>query len=536
MSVSFQNARSFDTYRNKHMATFDTPLDRTLPDDLDVALLHVNSAPCKTYLQAFVAMNTLDNCFAVAAVQNTNFTYNVIRFNDDVDYYGISKEQATPAQYLKFTSVYETNNTFGIVPTAGYFRKIPLEKGFTRQREKLSVFLEHFSAITDDLHRKLSDMGVKKGDDLAVMVVNEGEIDLFFNFACSASLHNISLSQLLVFGASSEIIPLIESTGALAIYHPAFGTVSRKASADYLDRVFVDMMWYKAFSIFLLLRMDINVLFQDIDIVWFQNPFKYFRDYLAKFDAEFHTTGSFIEAFFSDDGQRSMRYTPFYANSGFYYLRANRRSEYFAWSLMTAFDAVQRLGSHQNVLTARLSEGISLGHRNVKILPMDDFPNGILYHHDPNFLKRMRSKEIVPYMFHMCWTQGKTEKLEYLFKSKMWYLSKRCSSLSAFTADDSPTRDGPTPSVFSKSKFKIPADLEAPPGEINSIIISKMSAMGIDVLSSNSSLALSDSNRSSLMARSYTGIHDPRQRDHAASSLWKNHIFRMCCESLPSAP
>jgi hypothetical protein len=28
-----------------------------------------------------------------------------------------------------------------------------------------------------------------------------------------------------------------------------------------------------------------------------------------------------IEAFFSDDGQRSLRYSPFYANSGFYYLK-----------------------------------------------------------------------------------------------------------------------------------------------------------------------------------------------------------------------
>ena len=32
------------------------------------------------------------------------------------------------------------------------------------------------------------------------------------------------------------------------------------------------------------------------------------------------TSGSVVEAFFSDDGQRSLRYAPFYANSGFYYL------------------------------------------------------------------------------------------------------------------------------------------------------------------------------------------------------------------------
>lgn len=58
-------------------------------------------------------------------------------------------------------------------------------------------------------------------------------------------------------------------------------------------------------------------------------------------------TGSFVEAFFSDDGQRSMRYTPFYANSGFYYLVASERSEYFAWSIMAAMDAIQVLGKQR---------------------------------------------------------------------------------------------------------------------------------------------------------------------------------------------
>ncbi len=43
----------------------------------------------------------------------------------------------------------------------------------------------------------------------------------------------------------------------------------------------------------------------------------------------------------SDDGQRSMRYTPFYANSGFYYLLSTERSVYFTWSIMTAMDSIQ---------------------------------------------------------------------------------------------------------------------------------------------------------------------------------------------------
>jgi len=38
-----------------------------------------------------------------------------------------------------------------------------------------------------------------------------------------------------------------------------------------------------------------------------------------------------------------LQYTPFYANSGFYYLVANEKSTYFAWSIMAAMDAIQVL-------------------------------------------------------------------------------------------------------------------------------------------------------------------------------------------------
>ena len=77
----------------------------------------------------------------------------------------------------------------------------------------------------------------------------------------------------------SEIVTLIEATGAMGLYHEGYAAVSKKASVDYLDRVFVDMMWYKAFSIYLVLRRGINVLFQDVDLVWFRDPMQYFHDY-----------------------------------------------------------------------------------------------------------------------------------------------------------------------------------------------------------------------------------------------------------------
>ena len=120
------------------------------------------------------------------------------------------------------------------------------------------------------------------------------------------------------------MVTIIESTGAIGIYHIGYSAVSKKASQDYLDRVFVDMMWYKAFSVYLILRMNINVLFQDADLVWFKDPFPYFHNFGKDSDGKVVIKGSEgIEGFFSDDGQRALRYSPYYANSGFYYLKGN---------------------------------------------------------------------------------------------------------------------------------------------------------------------------------------------------------------------
>jgi len=85
----------------------------------------------------------------------------------------------------------------------------------------------------------------------------------------------------------------------------------------------------------------INILFQDVDLVWFRNPMPYFKEYAAAAWERSNLSGSHPEAFFSDDGQRSLRYSPFFANSGFYYLLGTPKSAAFAWSIMITFDAVQ---------------------------------------------------------------------------------------------------------------------------------------------------------------------------------------------------
>ena len=310
----------------------------------------------------------------------------------------------------------------------GFFTKVTIPRSREKTALKFWPFAENFNAMERYLKNKLDSRGyAAKGiDTLVVMVVNAGELDLYMNLACSAELHGVSMDNWVVFSGSESIVDIIETTGALGLYHSSFFGVSHKASHDYLDFTFVDMMWYKCFSIYLILREGYNLVFQDVDLVWFRDPVPYFKDLIQKDSEKF--TGQDVrplDAILSDDGQRSLRYTPFFANSGFYYLASNAEMINMAYGIMTAFPMIQRLGSQQNMYTMRLLESMTNFGIRTYFLDIEDFPNGYLYHHNKPYMKRFQER-MVPqaFNFHMCWTQGKKDKLKYMKLTGLWYLSE----------------------------------------------------------------------------------------------------------------
>jgi len=307
----------------------------------------------------------------------------------------------------------------------GFFTKVTIERSRTKTALKWSPFIRQFDAMEKYIKSRLLSKGYREQgvEDLVIMVVNEGEFDLFMNLACSCELHGISMNNFVVFAGNPEMLSQIEGVGALGLYHSGFAAVAKAASHDYLDFTFVDMMWYKCFSVYMILREGFNILFQDVDLVWFKDPFPFFKEILEK-DAKAHPTVAPLDALLSDDGQRSLRYTPFFANSGFYYLRSNPRSIYMTYGIMISFPMIQRLGSHQNMYTQRLIETQTQFGMRSYFLGLEDFPNGFLYHHGRDYMKRLKEKKVAPFMFHMCWTQGKVDKLKYMKKSGMWYISK----------------------------------------------------------------------------------------------------------------
>lgn len=157
-------------------------------------------------------------------------------------------------------------------------------------------------------------------------------------------------------------------------------------------------MLAKVMCVQLVNELGYDMLFQDVDIVWYKDPIKYFQSPNSQFDV-----------YFQDDGNRQERYAPYSANSGFYFIRSNDRSKVLFRTMLYSGDLILSCRSHQQVLIALLSEFNSLAGLTVKILSKeeDEFPGGYHYHMVKDYMRKMFDGKKDPYIFHMSWTLNK---------------------------------------------------------------------------------------------------------------------------------
>jgi len=80
------------------------------------------------------------------------------------------------------------------------------------------------------------------------------------------------------------------------------------------------MMFAKVVCVHLISLLGYDLLFQDVDVVWYKDPLPFFHNSTSPI--------SDFDVLFQDDGAHSLRYAPFSANSGFYYARNNDRTRY----------------------------------------------------------------------------------------------------------------------------------------------------------------------------------------------------------------
>ena len=63
------------------------------------------------------------------------------------------------------------------------------------------------------------------------------------------------------------------------------------------------------------------------------------------------------------------------------------------------------------------------------VLDQKDFPSGQMYHHNKKYMATVRDGSFVPYVFHMCWTANRSDKVKYFKELGFWYIpdTKECT-------------------------------------------------------------------------------------------------------------
>lgn len=306
---------------------------------------------------------------------------------------------------------------------------------FRFQKDSMDLLKTYFSSL-DSVLEELRPIArrVAKDNTIIVQVCNKGQSDLLMNFACSAKAQGLDTSNILVFATDKHTYDVALAMGFSAFFDEKnFGGLPEQESKTYGDPTFMKMMYAKVVPVQLLNMMGYDVLFQDVDVVWMKNPIGIFHDK----SSPLHD----FDILFQDDGARSVRFAPYSGNTGMYYVRHNTRTRFLLTQLLYNGDMIMETKSHQQALTALLEEHSSLTGLKVKTLEGNDFPSGYHYHRDSQLMKRIVSGQQKPFLFHMCWTKNKENKILFYKQMGMWYMEDKCTgteALSKMASKDAP--------------------------------------------------------------------------------------------------
>merc|ERR1712194_377865 len=139
--------------------------------------------------------------------------------------------------------------------------------------------LKTYFARLDDTLATLKPMASScAGTDntVIVMVCNTGQSDLLINFVCAAKARgfgDVVTEKVLVFATDEGVLKIAQGLGLRAFYDDKiFEKMPEKEAGRYGDRAFTQMMYAKVVTVQLINHLGYDVLFQDVDLVWYKNP------------------------------------------------------------------------------------------------------------------------------------------------------------------------------------------------------------------------------------------------------------------------
>ena len=352
----------------------------------------------------------------------------------------------------------------------------PPARAYTRAFwESVTRYLGSLEGVLEELKPIAKAVAAKnEHNTIVVLVSNRGHSEFLVNFVCHSVANGLerALESVLVFATDGETHELASSIGLASFYsETVFRDTPEQAAEEYADEVYSRIMGAKVYCVHMVSQLGHDFIFQDVDVIWYKDPLQWFHRQQATTTATTTTTAAAAAAaattksdgnknppsqsktndwdmIFQDDGGRSLDFSPYSSNSGFYFVRNNRKTQHFFNSLLMMGDMILSSGSHQAVLVVLLSEHASLFGLKVKTWNRmaQEFPGGYSYHKEKEFMRKLirgRRKNknatlpldaiegsgegtIDPYVFHMSWTHNKVDKIKYFQQMGDWFVEDKC--------------------------------------------------------------------------------------------------------------
>lgn len=171
---------------------------------------------------------------------------------------------------------------------AGYDEFIlPKPNHLKMHQEIMRTYFHNLNKIRDELDAILKKIAVN--NSVVVMTVNKGQSELLINFVCSARARGFNLDNVIVFPTDKFSKDISDGLGLASYYsRELMSHVPQKEAARYGDSTFGSIMMAKVLCVHLVNDLGYDILFQDVDIIWYRNPFEYFNsDAHSDFDVYF---------------------------------------------------------------------------------------------------------------------------------------------------------------------------------------------------------------------------------------------------------
>lgn len=170
----------------------------------------------------------------------------------------------------------------------------------------------------------------------------------------------------------------------------------------FADQGFRRVVLYKNAVIHDLLSLGVDVLFQDVDLIWLRDPTARLEGARDAYD---------LQAM--HDGLNPI-HAPYFVNSGFMYVSSNERTLALFESALRNTVLILMSGSHQKPLNRIIGLFVQHNLLELELLPEREFPNGHLFDLEHGVRAAAADWRRQAYALHYSWTGDLAVKLRKL--------------------------------------------------------------------------------------------------------------------------